>query len=61
MTDQTSVPTKSKAKKKGKDKGEMKAAAKALEFEKAAMLRDQVVELKQVLADKEPEFDLLAR
>src|SRR5262249_40367149 len=33
---------------------EMKAAAKALEFEKAAMLRDQVVELKQVLAEKDP-------
>jgi excinuclease ABC subunit B len=40
---------------------EMKNAARALEFEKAAMLRDQVVELKQVLADKEPEADLLAR
>ncbi len=33
---------------------EMKAAAKSLEFEKAAMLRDQVVELKQVLAEKDP-------
>ena len=33
---------------------EMKAAAKALEFEKAAMLRDQVVELKQVLVEKDP-------
>ncbi|NDJ61543.1 MAG: excinuclease ABC subunit UvrB [Chloroflexi bacterium] len=38
---------------------EMKAAAKALEFEKAAILRDQVVELRQVLADKEPQSDLL--
>jgi len=33
---------------------EMKAAAKSLEFEKAALLRDQVVELKQVLAEKDP-------
>ncbi len=33
---------------------EMKHAAKALEFEKAAMLRDQVIELKQMLADKDP-------
>ena len=33
---------------------EMKAAAKALEFEKAAMLRDQIVELKQVLVEKDP-------
>ncbi len=33
---------------------EMKAAAKQLEFEKAAMLRDQIVELKQVLAEKDP-------
>ncbi|MBE2272473.1 MAG: excinuclease ABC subunit UvrB [Anaerolinea sp.] len=33
---------------------EMKAAAKALEFEKAALLRDQVIELKQMLADKDP-------
>jgi excinuclease ABC subunit B len=40
---------------------EMKNAAKALEFEKAAMLRDQVVELKQILADKEPADNLLAR
>jgi len=39
---------------------EMKTAAKALEFEKAALIRDQVVELKQMLADKEP-ADLLAR
>ncbi len=34
---------------------EMKAAAKALEFEKAAVLRDQLLELRQVLALKEPE------
>ncbi len=34
---------------------EMKTAAKSLEFEKAALLRDQMVELKQVLAEKEPE------
>jgi len=33
---------------------EMKAAAKALEFEKAALLRDQVLELKKILADKDP-------
>lgn len=43
---------------------EMKHAAKSLEFEKAAMLRDQVIELKQIMADKEPagdlDFDLLA-
>ncbi|MBK8025587.1 MAG: UvrB/UvrC motif-containing protein [Chloroflexi bacterium] len=37
---------------------EMKNAAKALEFEKAALLRDQMIELKQVLIEKEPE-DLL--
>jgi len=40
---------------------EMKNAAKALEFEKAAMLRDQIIELKQIMADQEPELDLLAR
>ncbi len=33
---------------------EMKSAAKSLEFEKAAMLRDQVIELKGVLAEKDP-------
>ncbi|MFN8448525.1 MAG: excinuclease ABC subunit UvrB [Anaerolineae bacterium] len=33
---------------------EMKLAAKSLEFEKAAMLRDQIIELKQVLVDKDP-------
>jgi len=38
---------------------EMKTAAQSLEFEKAAMLRDQVIELKQVLAEKEPEKNLL--
>lgn len=32
---------------------EMKAAAKALEFEKAAILRDQILELRQVLVLKE--------
>jgi excinuclease UvrABC nuclease subunit len=32
----------------------MKAAAKALEFEKAAVLRDQLIELRQVMALKEP-------
>ena len=34
---------------------QMRAAADILEFEKAAMLRDQVVELRAVLADKEAE------
>jgi excinuclease ABC subunit B len=33
---------------------EMKAAAKALEFEKAAMLRDQMIELKGFLAESAP-------
>ena len=40
--------------------GEMKAAAKDLEFEKAAMLRDQVMELRQQLLDiddKTPEWE----
>jgi len=32
---------------------EMKEAAQALEFEKAALLRDQIFELRQALADKE--------
>jgi excinuclease UvrABC helicase subunit UvrB len=40
---------------------EMKTAAKALEFEKAALLRDQVVELKQMMADREPAVDLIAQ
>ena len=40
---------------------EMKSAAKALEFEKAAVLRDQVMELRQILADREPADDLLVR
>ncbi len=31
----------------------MQAAAEALEFEKAAALRDQIYDLRQVLADKE--------
>ena len=31
---------------------EMKAAAKALEFEKAATMRDQIVELRQIMAEK---------
>ncbi|HUN24099.1 MAG TPA: excinuclease ABC subunit UvrB [Anaerolineales bacterium] len=35
---------------------EMKAAAKQLEFEKAAALRDQLLELRQVLVDKEPDL-----
>jgi excinuclease UvrABC helicase subunit UvrB len=38
---------------------EMKNAAKALEFEKAAMLRDQVIELKRALIAREPANDLM--
>lgn len=38
---------------------EMKSAAKSLEFEKAAMLRDQLIELKQALAEKDPAGMLL--
>lgn len=38
---------------------EMQAAAKALEFEKAAILRDQILDLRGALADKEPEGNLL--
>ncbi|MCK6577192.1 MAG: excinuclease ABC subunit UvrB [Anaerolineae bacterium] len=38
---------------------EMKSAAKALEFEKAALLRDQMIELKQALAEKAPEDALI--
>jgi len=34
---------------------EMKAAAKALEFERAAMLRDQIIELRQIMILKEAE------
>jgi excinuclease ABC subunit B len=33
---------------------EMRRAAKALEFEKAAMLRDQMIELKQIMAERDP-------
>ncbi len=33
---------------------EMKNAAKSLEFEKAAVLRDQLIELRQIMALKEP-------
>jgi excinuclease ABC subunit B len=33
---------------------EMKTAAKSLEFEKAAVLRDQLIELRQIMALKEP-------
>jgi excinuclease ABC subunit B len=33
---------------------QMKQAAKDLEFEKAALIRDQVVELKRLLAADEP-------
>ena len=37
---------------------QMKLAARALEFEKAALLRDEMVELRKVLASgKEPEQD----
>jgi excinuclease ABC subunit B len=38
---------------------EMKAAAQSLEFEKAALLRDQIMELRIALADKEGEETLL--
>jgi excinuclease ABC subunit B len=38
---------------------EMKRAAKALEFEKAALLRDQMVELKGTLAERGLESDLI--
>jgi excinuclease ABC subunit B len=38
---------------------EMKSAAQALEFEKAAVLRDQVMDLRMALADKEGEETLL--
>ena len=34
---------------------QMKEAARALEFEKAALLRDQVVELRRTLAVEEPD------
>jgi excinuclease ABC subunit B len=37
---------------------EMKAAAQALEFEKAAMLRDQIVELRGAVVDKQVETSL---
>ena len=37
---------------------EMKRAAKSLEFEKAAMLRDQMLELKGIMAARDPEGDL---
>ena len=33
----------------------MKEAARALEFERAALLRDQVIELRRTLAAEEPE------
>ncbi len=38
---------------------EMRAAAQALEFEKAAVLRDQILDLRGALADKEPAGSLL--
>lgn len=37
---------------------EMKNAARALEFEKAALLRDQILELKRELVQREPQGDL---
>jgi excinuclease ABC subunit B len=37
---------------------EMKSAAQALEFEKAAMLRDQIVELRGAMIDKQVETSL---
>ncbi len=39
----------------GTVEGEMRAAAKALQFEKAALLRDQMMELKQILALRQAE------
>jgi excinuclease ABC subunit B len=35
--------------------GQMKEAARALEFERAALLRDQVIELRRTMATEEPE------
>src|SRR5690606_18294895 len=40
---------------------EMKKAAQALEFEKAAALRDQLFDLRGALAEKDLEGDLLMR
>ena len=40
---------------------EMKAAAKALEFERAALIRDQLVELRGLLAEEEADGRILAR
>ena len=34
---------------------QMKEASRALEFERAALLRDQVIELRRTLATEEPE------
>ncbi len=34
--------------------GQMKTAAKSLEYEKAALLRDQIIELRRVMVDKDP-------
>jgi excinuclease ABC subunit B len=42
----------------------MKQAAEALEFEKAAMLRDQIFELRQTLAESDqdiPEWERIRR
>ena len=39
---------------------QMKAAAKNLEFEKAALLRDQVVELRRELVGDEEELETIA-
>jgi excinuclease ABC subunit B len=36
---------------------EMRAAAKSLEFEKAAVLRDQLLELRQIMVLKDPDSD----
>lgn len=38
---------------------EMKAAAQALEFEKAAALRDQIMELRGIVLDRDVEGNLL--
>jgi excinuclease ABC subunit B len=40
--------------------GQMKAAAKNLEFEKAALLRDQIIELRRRLSDDEDPLAQLA-
>ena len=55
----TSLPREEMARMIKELEKEMKAAAQALEFEKAAVLRDQVMELRGALVDKEAEENLL--